>query len=262
MESTMKLLLLITLFLSVSCASSSKSINYKIDGKDYQGYLATPKNSDGKKPAVIVIHEWWGQNDYAKMRADMLAKEGYIAFALDMYGEGQTTENPEKAGELAGSVYGNMKTAENRFKAALNYVKSLPNVDQNKIAAIGYCFGGGLVLHMARAGFDLDGVISYHGTLKPFGKDAKRGQIKGEVLAFNGAADPMVPKAQVVGFNKEMKAAKVKYQSIDYPGALHAFTNPGATEVGKKWNLPVAYDEKADKDSWSKSLAFLNKVLK
>ncbi len=257
----MKLLLLITLFLSVSCASTSKSVNYKIDGKDYQGYLATPKNTDGKKPAVIVIHEWWGQNDYARMRADMLAKEGYVAFALDMYGEGKTTDNPKEAGELSGAVYANMKTAEKRFQAALNYVKSLPNVDQNKIAAIGYCFGGGLVLHMARAGFDLDGVISYHGTLSPFGKSAKRGKIKGEVLAFNGAADPFVPKAQVVGFNKEMKAAKVKYQSVDYPGALHAFTNPESNEVGKKWNLPVAYDEKADTDSWSKSLTFLNKVL-
>ncbi len=258
----MRLLLLLSLLFTVSCASTSKNVTYKIDGKDYNGYLATPKNSDGKTPAVIVIHEWWGQNDYARMRADKLASEGYVAFALDMYGNGKTTENPKEAGELAGAVYGDMKTAEKRFKAALNYVKSLANVDSDKVAAIGYCFGGGLVLHMARAGMDLDGVISYHGTLSPFGPAAKRGKVKAKVLAFNGAADPMVPKKQVVGFNKEMKRAKVDYQSIDYPGALHAFTNPQATEVGKKWNLPVKYDEKADKDSWNKSLTFLDKVLR
>lgn len=258
----MKLLLLVTLFISFSCASSSKKVDYQIDGKEFQGYLAIPKDDGVKKPVVIVIHEWWGQNDYARMRADMLAKEGYVAFALDMYGEGQTTDNPKKAGELAGSVYGNLPQARKRFQAALSYVKSLAQVDTDKVAAIGYCFGGGLVLHMARSGMDLDGVISYHGTLKPFTKPAKKGQIKGEVLAFNGAADPMVPKAEVVAFNKEMRAAKVKYRSVDYAGALHAFTNPGASEVGKKWNLPVAYDEKADKDSWAQSLSFLKKVLR
>jgi len=252
--------LILSLFL-VSCASTVKQeVTYKAEGKTFKGYVAKPKKMDGKKPAILVVHEWWGQNEYARMRADMLAKEGYVAMALDMYGDGVTVDNPTDAGKLAGEVYGNMKSAEKRFKAAMDFLKAQEGVDTSKIAAIGYCFGGGMVLHMARAGMDLDGVVSYHGSLKPAGAAAKRGKVKAKVLAFNGAADPMVPKAEVDGFHKEMKAAKVNYDSIDYAGALHAFTNPQATEVGKKWNLPVAYDKAADQDSWEKTLAFFKTI--
>lgn len=257
----MKFLIPILLLLASSCASySSKNLTYTAEGKTFNAYVATPKDAKEKRPAILVVHEWWGQNEYARMRTDMLAKEGYVAMALDMYGDGVTTDNPTDAGKLSGAVYGDLKSAKKRFTAALELLKSQPNVDASKVAAIGYCFGGGIVLHMAREGVDLDGVISYHGSLKPATAKAKRGKVKAQVLAFNGEADPMVPKKEVAGFHKEMKAAKVKYQSIDYPGALHAFTNPMATEVGKKWNLPVAYDEAADKDSWQKSLAFFKEI--
>lgn len=259
----MKLLIPIFAFILTACAHhTAVDTTYKVDGVDYKGYIAIPKDLEQgeKRPGILIVHEWWGQNEYPRMRADMLAKEGYVAMALDMYGNGKTVESPDDAGKLAGQVYSDMKGAKARFAKALEVLASNPNVDSSKLAAIGYCFGGGVVLHMAREGFDLDGVISYHGSLKPAAKPAQKGKVKAEILAFNGAADPMVPKKEVEGFKSEMKKAGVTYQSIDYPGALHAFTNPRATEVGKQWSLPVAYDEKADKDSWQKSLAFFKKI--
>mgnify|MGYP003639228449 FL=1 len=259
----MKILLPLLMMFAISCAHQSQNITYKSEGKTFNGYLAKPRFNNEKRPAVIVVHEWWGQNEYARMRADMLAKEGYVALALDMYGNGQVVNDPASAGKLAGAVYNNMKSAEKRFAEAMKFLKSQPEVDTDKIAAIGYCFGGAMVLHMARAGMDLDGVISYHGNLKPQqGLKAKKGKVKAKVLAFNGAADPFVPKEEVAGFNKEMKLAGVDYRSIDYKGALHAFTNPESDAVGKKWKIPVAYDERADKDSWAKSLAFLAETLR
>ncbi|MBH48953.1 MAG: dienelactone hydrolase [Halobacteriovorax sp.] len=259
----MKILLPFLLMLAFSCAHQSQNITYKAEGKTFNGYLAKPRFNNEKRPAVIVVHEWWGQNEYARMRADMLAKEGYVALALDMYGNGEVVEDPKSAGKLAGSVYSNMKSAEKRFAEAMKLLKSQPEVDADKIAAIGYCFGGAMVLHMARAGMDLDGVISYHGNLKPQnGLVAKKGKVKAKVLAFNGAADPFVPKEEVAGFKKEMKLASVDYRFIDYKGALHAFTNQESDATGKKWNLPVAYDERADQDSWAKSLVFLRETLR
>lgn len=258
----MKFLLLITLISSFACAHQSKKVSYQVDGKTYNGYIAKPRFNNEKRPGIIVIHEWWGQNEYARMRADMLAKEGYVAMALDMYGNGQTVEDPTSAGKLSGAVYADMKSAEKRILAAVKVLKSQPEVDTTKIAAIGYCFGGGLVLHMARAGINLDGVISYHGALKPAGKPARKGKVKAKVLAFNGGADPFVPKKDIIAFNKEMRAAKVDYRSIDYTGALHAFTNPAATEVGKKWKIPVAYHAEADEDSWHKSMIFLKEIFR
>jgi dienelactone hydrolase len=257
-----KILCLIVLLFTSCAHNTTSNVDYTIDQTTFKGYVATPKKlkKDEKRPAVLVVHEWWGQNEYARQRADMLAQEGYVAMALDMYGEGQTVENPTDAGKLSGAVYADMAAAKRRFAKALEVLRARSDVDATKVAAIGYCFGGGIVLHMAREGMDLDGVISYHGSLKPAGAKATKGKVKAQVLAFNGAADPMVPKREVDAFKVEMKKAGVTFQSVDYAGALHAFTNPMATEVGQKWNLPVAYDEKADKDSWQKSLAFFKKI--
>ncbi len=259
----MKFLIPIFVILLSACAHHpAQEVSYHVAGQNYAGYIAVPNDlkDNEKRPGILIVHEWWGQTDYPRMRADMLAKEGYVAMALDMYGDGKTVDNPTDAGKLAGGVYGDLKGAKARFAKAMEVLKAHPKVDSSKIAAIGYCFGGGIVLHMAREGLDLDGVISYHGTLKPAQKSAQKGKIQAQVLAFNGAADPMVPAQEVAAFKKEMKQAGVSFQSIDYAGALHAFTNPDADEVGKKWDLPVAYDEEADRDSWQKSLSFFNKI--
>lgn len=238
---------------------AGQTVDYKVDGKTYKGYLATPKKLQETTPGVLVVHEWWGLNDYARKRADMLADLGYIAFAVDMYGNGKTADHPKDAGAFSGQVKSNMAAAEKRFKAAMDILKKQKNVNKEKIAAIGYCFGGGVVLEMARRGVDLDAVVSFHGSLTT-DNPAKKGEIKADVAVFTGAADPMVPEESVKNFEKEMKAAGVDYKLVNYPGVVHAFTNPTATKLGKKFEIPIAYDEKADKDSWRQMKDFLKKA--
>jgi len=191
----------------------------------------------------------------------MLAKLGYVAFALDMYGNGKTASHPEDAGKFASMVTKNMPLAKARFLAALDRLKANPLTDKDKIAAIGYCFGGGIVLQMARQGVDLKGVASFHGSLAT-PTPVQPGMVKARIMVFNGEDDPFTSKAQIAAFKSEMDKAGVKYEFINYPGAKHAFTNPGATALGKKFNLPLAYNAKADKDSWRKMQAFFKELFK
>ncbi|MCA9519219.1 MAG: dienelactone hydrolase family protein, partial [Myxococcales bacterium] len=238
----------------------AKDIEYKAGDTTLKGYIVWDGASTDKRPGILVVHEWWGLNDYAKMRARMLARLGYTAMALDMYGDGKSTEDPKVAGEWAGGVYADPAAMKARFDAALDMLKAEDTVDPERIGAMGYCFGGGIVLGMARAGEDLDGVVSFHGVLEtkePVGKDV----VKPELLVLTGGADPMVPQEQVDAFKKEMTDAGAKFDVVVYDGAKHAFTNPAATEAGKKYDLPVAYDEAADKDSWEKMTAFWARVL-
>ncbi|MCF8060226.1 MAG: dienelactone hydrolase family protein [Bacteriovoracaceae bacterium] len=255
--------LLLSLIVLTGCASGSKNlgndINYQNETLTMKGYLSSVDDGNTKKPGILVVHEWWGHNEYARKRADMLAKEGYVALAVDMYGNGLQADHPSKANEFSSAVFKNMDEAKSRFMAALETLKAHPHVDKTKIAAIGYCFGGGVVLSMARMGIELDGVVSYHGSLKSPVK-AKKGQIKGNLLVFNGAADPLVSKADIVGFKKEMKQANAKLEFVDFPGALHAFTNPGATELGAKFKLPLGYDKDADEKSWARTLSFFEEI--
>jgi dienelactone hydrolase len=189
----------------------------------------------------------------------MLAELGYTALAVDMYGDGKVVSTPEEAQALAGGVYGNLEGARARFQKAQEVLAQHETVAGDDIAAIGYCFGGGVVLHMARTGADLDGVASFHGSLATK-TPAEPGKVEAKVLVLHGAADPMVPPADVEAFKKEMDAAKVDYTFKAYEGVTHAFTNPAATEVGKKFNLPVAYDAQADQQSWTELQAFLQKI--
>lgn len=257
--------MLISILLSAvlfSCAhGNKKEISYNANGVEMKGYYVAPKSQGASRPGVLVVHEWWGHNDYSRKRAEMLADLGYHALAVDMYGDGKTADHPKKAGEFSGMVMKNMPEAKKRFEAALKTLKSMPGVDQNNIAAIGYCFGGGIVLNMARMGVDLKGVVSYHGSLAT-ATPAKKGQVKPEILVFNGEADPMISAKDIKDFEKEMTSAKAKYKFVSYKGALHGFTNPGATEVGKKFSLPVAYDAKADEDSWAQTQVFFNSIFK
>ena len=227
----------------------SKEISYAIDTTTMKGYIAYPMNMDGKKPGVLVVHEWWGHNDYARKRANMLADLGYVALAVDMYGDGKQAAHPGDAQKFAMSVMGNLETAKARFNKALETLKADPQVDPDKIGAIGYCFGGSVVLSMANSGADLKAVGAFHAGLQlPI--PPEKGQIKAKILVCNGAADPMVTEDHIASYKKSMKDAGADLKFVNYEGALHAFTNPGATELGKKFELPLAYDEKADQESW------------
>lgn len=235
-----------------------REISYDIGSDVYKGYLASPQGV-GPFPGVLVVHEWWGLNDYARMRADQLARAGYVALAMDMYGEGKTASNPTDAGALAGKALANMDQVLTRVQKAVSVLREQSQVKKNQIAAIGYCFGGGVLVNAARMGLDVQGVVSFHGNLAP--KTDKR-DYQTKLLILHGGADPLVSKEEIAGFKTEMKKFDVAYEFVEYPGALHAFTNPAATKTGKEFNLPVAYDQAADVASWEKMMNFFSQVLK
>ncbi len=238
-----------------------KPVVYKANGLSMKGYVAYDNAIKGKRPGVLIVHEWWGLNDYARKRADMLAKEGYIALAVDMYGNGKTADHPKDAGTFATAVNKDPAAALARFEAAMTTLENQPWTDRKNIAAIGYCFGGGQVLNMARAGLPLKAVVSFHGSL---GTDhpAKPGQIKAKIRVFTGAADPMAPADVVTAFEKEMQDAQADYKLVSYPGAMHSFTNPDADKFGKQFDMPLKYDASADHDSWTQTLAFFKEIFK
>lgn len=255
-----KLLLVFTVFSLASCAGLREDVTYKVEGQDHKGYYAGPRGP-GLKPGIIVVHEWWGHNDYVRSRAEQLSKLGYHAFALDMYGDGKNTIHPKNAKAFAMQSMKNPALAKKRFMKALEVLKSKEGVDPNRIAAIGYCFGGAVVLNMARAGVDLQAVASFHGSLKSAFK-AKRGTVKAKLLVLNGASDPMITQKDIKNFKTEMRKAQVSYEFINYPQAKHAFTNPSATAIGDKYDLPVAYNKEADEDSWQVMKDFFEIVLR
>lgn len=242
-------------------AIQEREVTYSANGTALKGYIAYDDATKGKRPGILVVHEWWGHNDYARRRAHMLAEHGYTAMALDMYGDGKQAHHPDDAQKFASEVSQNAALARARFEAALNLLKQEKSVDAANIAAIGYCFGGSVVLNMARAGEPLKAVTSFHGGLSTQ-QPAERGKVTARIASFTGENDPMIPATQVAAFREEMKKAGVKYKVVTYPGATHAFTNPAADEYGRKFNLPLAYDAVADKASWDAGLAFLADAFK
>ncbi len=238
-----------------------KAVEYTAQGVTLKGYLAYDNSVKGKRPGILVVHEWWGLNDYARKRARMLAELGYTALAVDMYGEGKQAKHPDDAGKFSSEVMKNFDTAKARFMAGEDVLKKEPTVDPDRIAAIGYCFGGGVVLNMARQGADLKGVVSFHGMLGAV-KPAEPGAIKAKILVLHGGDDKFTTPEQIEAFKQEMTKAGADYQFIVYPGAVHSFTNPDATAYGKKFNIPLAYNEKADKESWAAMKKFLNDIFK
>lgn len=237
----------------------TEKVTYHLQGKAFHGFYAYDAAINGKRPGVLVVHEWWGQNDYARQRAEDLAKAGYAAFALDMYGEGRVASHPDEAQAFMKATFAKAETVPMRFDAAFSWLQQQPQVLNDKIAAIGYCYGGGVVLGMARAGKDLDAVVSFHGSLATQ-TPAITGRVKAKVAVFTGAKDPMVPVEQVQGFEKEMRAAGVSYTLKSYPNARHSFTNPAANAVAENTDLPVGYDAEADADSWQGMLEIFNQV--
>jgi dienelactone hydrolase len=237
----------------------TQEIEYTQDGTTLQGFLAYDDAVKGKRPAVLVVHEWWGHNAHARNAATKLAKAGYVGFALDMFGKGKVTTHPEDAKAFVAEAMKDPEVKKARFDAALETLKKQPQVDAERIAVIGYCFGGGVALDMARAGEDLKALATFHGSLKPSGKPAEKGTFKPRaILVQTGGADPMVTKDQVNALEQEMKAAGVTVQVITYPGAKHGFTNPAADKAGVEG---LAYDAKADRQSWDALLKYLKQVL-
>jgi len=240
-------------------AIKGETVEYKAGDTVMKCHITYDDAIKGERPGVLVVHEWWGQNDYARERANQLAALGYTAMAVDMYGGGKTADHPETAGKFSGEIKKAWGTGRERFMAAYKVLATHPTVDADRTAAIGYCFGGSVVLEMARAGMDLDGVVSFHGGLDTESK-AQLNKVKAKVLVYNGAADPFVKPESIDAFKKEMDAAKVDYEFISLDGAKHAFTRPGATEDGKKFGLPLEYNAAADKKSWEGMKAFFDKL--
>ncbi len=237
-----------------------KEITYRVGRQRMKGFLAMP-GGPGSFPGVLVVHEWWGQTEYPRERARMLAKQGYAAFAVDMYGGGVTFKHPREAREFSGRVMNNLDEARKNFSQALETLRKQENVDPLNTGAIGYCFGGAIVLEMARQKMGLKIAVSYHGDLTPLVIN-KIPPMKTHLLIFNGEKDPMVPKETLDHVRRNLKKAEIRYKLINYKEAKHGFTNREATELGKKFNLPLAYNEKADKDSWEKTLETLKLILK
>jgi len=234
----------------------SQEVNYSADTTTMNGYLAFDEHATEKRPGILVIHEWWGHNEYVRNRADMLAELGYVAMALDMYGNGRQAEHPDEAGKFAGMVMSNMDAAKARFDAALETLKSNSKVDTSKIAAIGYCFGGSVALTMANAGYDLDAVAAFHSGIELPVMPGE--ELKARILVCNGADDPMVTPRQVEQFTKSLEEAGADYKYVSYDTTVHAYTNPGATALGERYGLPLRYNEEADKESWNELQEFLS----
>jgi dienelactone hydrolase len=231
---------------------------YSAGGTTMNGYVVYSDSTEGKRPAVLVVHEWWGLNDYTKSRARQLAQLGYIAMAVDMYGNGQTAANPDEAQKLAGPFYQNPQLAKTRLDAALAKLKTYPQTDTANIAAIGYCYGGYVVLNAVKLGEPLKGVVSFHGDLS--GVAPRKDLLKASILVCHGDSDRFVSPQAVALFQKQMDSVGADYTVKHYANATHAFTNPNATESGKKFNLPIAYNEAADKASWNDMKTFFDKI--
>ena len=241
----------------------SEEITYSAGGVEMKGYIAWDSDVPGERPGVLVVHEWWGNNPYSRRRAEMLAELGYTGMALDMYGDGTVAENPDEAGVLMNGLLENLGTVRSRFNAALDVLKAHATTDATKSGAIGYCMGGGIVLHMARHGADLKAVASFHGAL-PLGVAApgEGSEVTARIAVYHGEDDVLIPDEAVTAFKAEMKKTGADCLFVPLPTALHGFSNPLATTNGEKYGLPLRYDERADNASWSHMQLVLQSAFK
>jgi dienelactone hydrolase len=238
----------------------TSDVIYTSNGKKSNGYIAYDENRKEKMPVIVVIPEWWGLTDYPKSRARQLAALGYFAIAADLYGDGKTASNPQEAMAYTKPYYTNPTLALPVVEAAVARAGSFSQADTTRVVAIGYCFGGFIVLNAAKLGAPLKGVVSFHGDLS--GIQPKKGEIKADILVCQGGADQFVPDMARASFKKSMDSVGAHFSFIEYPGAMHAFTNPGATALGEKFKLPIAYNGPADSASWKDMQTFFLTVLK
>lgn len=255
------ILLVIAVLISASNLNAkivTQTVDYKQGGTVLEGFIAYDDELKGKRPGVIIVHQWMGLKDYEKMRAEQIAGLGYVAFAVDIYGKGIRPANREDAAKQATIYRSDRKLMRERIKAGFDYIKKMKNVDSSRIAAMGYCFGGGVVLELARSGADAAGIISFHGSYgTPNPDDAKK--IKGRVLAIHGADDPVIKPEDVVGLQNEMRNANVDYEIKIYGGAVHAFTDPSA---GNDPSKGAAYNKRADERSFEDMKRFYKEIFK
>lgn len=237
-----------------------EAVTYTIGDSTFKGYVVYDSANKDKRPGVLVVPEWWGLTDYPRNRAKQLAELGYIAMAVDMYGDGKIAEDPQTAQQFATPFYQDPQLAKTHLDAALNKLKQYPQTDTANIAAIGYCYGGFIVLNAAKLGADLKGVVSFHGNLS--GVPVNKQLLKAKILVCHGAADQFVKPEEVNAFKHSMDSAGVDYTFKAYPNATHAFSNPAATEKGKKYNMPIAYNAAADSASWNDMKEFFSKIFR
>jgi dienelactone hydrolase len=256
----LKLAILLTLFILLETAAQAKvitqSVTYQHDKVTLEGYLAFDDSIKGKRPGVLVIHEWWGLNDYARKRAAQLAGMGYVAFAVDMYGKGKVTSHPKEAGEWMKEITGNVESWGQRAMAGLKVLEKDPRTDPNRIAAIGYCFGGATVQQLAYSGANLRGVVSFHGSPLPPTEDQAK-KVKAKILICHGAADPMTKPEVIQSYVAAMETSGLDWQMIFYGGAKHSFTNPDADKAGMEG---LKYSKSADKRSWEHMKVFFKEI--
>lgn len=251
---------LLVLFFSsaVSAAIQTETVRYRDGEQELQGYIAWDDAASGKRPGVMVVHEWWGLNDYAKQRARMLAELGYVAFAVDMYGPDKVTDHPQQAGEWMKMITANQAAWQQRALAGLEQLRKHPKVDTASLAAIGYCFGGATVMQMTYAGADLKGVASFHGSL-PVPTEEQAAKISSSIFIAHGNADSFIPTERVLQFQSALDKAGTDWQMTSYGGARHGFTNPSADQYGIE---NVKYSAAADQRSWAQLQRFFAEIFK
>lgn len=258
------LVALLALSITVPAFATIKEtpVTYSDGGTTMKGFVVYDTAKKGKRPGIVMVHEWWGITKHMHNEARRLAGQGYTAFIADMYGDAKTADNPDDAGALSGSVMKNPKAMESRFNAAREQLAKQPTVDPTRIGAVGYCFGGAVVLNMARAGADLAGVVGFHASLGLNTPAPAPDAVKAKILVLNGADDPFVKKQEYATLKADMDAAKADYRVVEYPGAVHAFTNPEATALGKKFNLPLRYDAKVNKEAEGEASKFFADIFR
>jgi dienelactone hydrolase len=247
-------------FTAAQAAIKEEPVTYKDGDTTLKGFVVYDDAKKGKRPGMVVVHEWWGITPHTRTEARRFAERGYTAFVADMYGDAKTADNPKDASGLMKGLMGNPAAVDSRFNAARAQLAKHATVDAKKIGASGYCMGGTVVLNMAGAGADLAGVAAFHPSLGGYKAGAK--SVKAKVLVLNGADDPFNKPDQIEAFKKDMEGAKADYKFVNYPGAVHAFTNPEATAKGKQYNIPLAYHPEADKQSKAEADKFFGAALK
>lgn len=276
MKSSLYTLLLLTIMTFAACGqpeSQSESdemsmndstsvvgeeVSYSAGDLTMNGYIAYDENMQGERPGILVVHEWWGHDEHARNSAEKLAELGYVALAVDMYGNGRMADHPEDAMQFSGEVMGNFDEAQMRFQAAIETLQNHSMVNTDQIGAIGYCFGGSVILAMTHAGVDLDGVVAFHAGLQlPVMPEEK---VDTEILILNGADDPMVSNEDIENLTSMYDDLDISYNFVNYEGATHAYTNPAADSLGQEFGLPLAYDAEADEQSWERMKTFFDEL--